>query len=446
MIEAITPSQWKPNTFHAPLSERYGEGHSYIQAAHVEKHARVKAHKKRVSTLGDTTKHDRFNVGTAGSSAPGTAMSRGPTPGTAGSGRLNTAEESMAAAELLGLDSEVLANTFKKKTGGVYGHFFKDLSPGVKTMVMTRFTANKQLIQKEGARMTDMKRKRGDMTTDNQPKTTMSILRAKAAASHHTADYDKGTTSEAEMIEEFLIAAQKMERVAVRMQRIWRMRAVRIVARRYWKEQHAALCIQRLVRARYARLYFSLLKKLVPVAIKRIQECYRYFKKKQMMMQWFALVHKAVGVIAPLLKKLVKALYTKWNVRHHDAATMIQSVLRMHLGKVVYYHRVGTEWLKVTLINAVVVVQANVRRFLSLKRIKIMTEARMVIEIDIPASICMQRIARGKMGRMIYAQKKKENYASIVIQKYMMRFQAMLYYSRLRQIMLEKFCANQVIC
>jgi hypothetical protein len=147
---------------------------------------------------------------------------------------------------------------------------------GVKDMVMRRFTENKQMIQKEGARMKAVGKRRENMGGQNQPKTTMSIMKAKLNASKNMSDYDKGTGSEAEMLEEFLIAAKKTERVAIRLQRIYRMRACRIAQRRVFQEEYAVITVQRYLRGRFTRLYYKLLRKLVPIAAKRIIDTYRY--------------------------------------------------------------------------------------------------------------------------------------------------------------------------
>lgn len=142
-------------------------------------------------------------------------------------------------------------------------------------MVMRRFNDNKHMIQKEGARMKAVGKRRENMGGQNQPKTTMSIMKAKLNASKHMSDYDKGTGSEAEMLEEFLIAAKKTERVAIRLQRMYRLRACRIAQRRVFLEQYSALTIQRILRGRFARLYYKLMCKLIPIAVKRIIDTYR---------------------------------------------------------------------------------------------------------------------------------------------------------------------------
>lgn len=161
---------------------------------------------------------------------------------------------------------------------------------------MQRYIDNKQLIQKEGARMKAVGKRRENMGGKNQPKTTMSIMKAKLDASKHTSDYDKGTNSEAEMLEEFLIAAKKTERVAIRLQRMFRLRASRVAQRQVFKEEYAALTIQRQLRGRFARLYYKLLSKLVPIAVRRIIDTYRYVGTRQNVV-WFEIIFHTLQIL-----------------------------------------------------------------------------------------------------------------------------------------------------
>jgi acid stress-induced BolA-like protein IbaG/YrbA len=122
LIEPLTPSQWKPHVYPAPLSERFGPAHLDFQSVQVEKAAKGAAHKGRVRTLTNTETVDRF-----GNTQPMSRSSTG-NPNKTGT---DDADMKMMSAELLGLDSEVLASEFRKRTGGVYSHFFKDLTPGI---------------------------------------------------------------------------------------------------------------------------------------------------------------------------------------------------------------------------------------------------------------------------------------------------------------------------
>jgi stress-induced morphogen len=448
IIEARTPSQWRPDIYPAPLSERFGYSHNEMTALHVERGAREKAQKSRLRILTEKNPVSRFGIVTSSSFiAPETPSSPNgrKTPLSAASSNQNTnrTEDDVlqASAELLGLDSEILAITFRKKTGGVYGHFFKDLSPGVKDMVMQLYTTNKQLIQAEGARMKNVTKKRGNI---NQPITTMSIMKAKLEKSKHIADYDKGTNSESEMIEEYLIAAKKTERVAIRLQRIFRMRSLRWAQRVYWKRHYGAICLQRIVRGRFARLYFRLLQRIVPIAIQRIIYTYRSYMSRKRMAQWFALVKRAIQVITPILKRFVKKCTNTWLRRFGHAAKIIQSCIRMYLAKIEYYRRVGKRFVQQNLIPAIVRIQAAYRGLRGRRRTAIVLEQTLVRLIDIPAAILMQRVVRGKLGRLIYAHKKLERWAATIIQKSFLRYHQQVKYIKLKQVLLEKFCAIQI--
>jgi len=95
--------------------------------------------------------------------------------------------------ETLGMDPSL---THYKKKGGVYGHFFTDLTPTMRSMVLDRVKYNKHMIQMEGFKPNpnpeDKKKKKKKVDTF-QPVTGMSKLRDKLNA-QITADYDKGIT------------------------------------------------------------------------------------------------------------------------------------------------------------------------------------------------------------------------------------------------------------
>lgn len=133
-----------------------------------------------------------------------------------------------------------------------------------------------------------------------------------------------------------------------------------------------------------------------------------------------------------------------WQKKFGQAAIRIQTVLRMHLAKVKYYKRLGQKFVDIDVFWAVLRVQSLMRGYMSRKRVKLMIEATLRIEVDVPAAINIQRIARGIIGRRIYEQKKLEHLSAIVIQKFMMRFCGQKFYLKLKQVMLEKYCAIQI--
>ena len=113
----------------------------------------------------------------------------------------------------------------------------------------------------------------------------MSKLRDKLNA-QITADYDKGTATEEEMIEEVYITAKEIERAAVRVQRIWRISVLPAIARKVWRRHYATITIQRVVRGRYGRLYAKLLAKLKPIAVVKIQRFRRDYNTQVIIDKW----------------------------------------------------------------------------------------------------------------------------------------------------------------
>ena len=425
IIEAYTPSQWKPQVYPPPLTERYSQSHGGLNAIEVEDAVKVKEQRKRIKLVLDNQVYDKFT--TVNPLAPG----------------LKAYETDYAAAELMGLDSTILHNTFHKKIGGAYSHFFKDLSPAVKEMVMKQYTFNKNLIQKEGSRIKGGKKKKPEQA-QNVPVTTGSLLRAKAEAEKTVADYDVGCDTEAEMLEEYIIRARKIERVAIRIQRMWRIRYVHFAMRKLFFRPYSALQIQRRVRGRFARLYVNLLKSLAPVAKKRIVGAYRAWRSRERLKAFFAKVKKATKIISPILKRFVKNLVASWNRTHNAAACKIQCLIRLYIAQVKFYRNSGLFFVPRCIVPRVIQIQAMIRAVWARRAVKIMISEKLIDWVDVPAAIQIQSLVRGIAGRKIFLVKKIEHYHAIVVQKYMMGLHRRLIYKRLRRVMLEKYCVIQI--
>ena len=424
IIETHTPSQWKPDIFPPPLTERHTHTHGGLSAVEVEPSVQIKEQRRRLKVVLDKQNYDKYAK--VNPLAPG----------------LKEYETDYAAAELLGMDSMILHNTFHKRIGGAYSHFFKDLSPTVKEMVMKQYISNKHLIQIEGAKPKEKVKKQERDT--NTPVTKASALKMKAEAARNMADYDVGCETEAEMLEEFIIRSKKIERVAIRLQRKWRLRYVPMAIKMLWIRPYAAMQIQRRVRGRFARLYVSLLKTLVPVAKSRIVAAYRAWRTRERLKAFFALVKKATQVISPILKRFVRNVVARWNKTHNRAARTIQCLLRVYMAKVKYYRILGSIFVPKYIVPRVIQIQALIRAVWARRRVQKMVSDRLVQWVDIPAAINIQRVVRGIAGRKIFLRKKIEHYHSIIIQKHVMGLHRRLIYKRLRRVMLEKYCAIQI--
>ena len=120
------------------------------------------------------------------------------------------------------MDSAISGVIDKKKVGGIYGHFFRDLPHDIKEKLSKKFRENKSLIEQEGNRNhvkeaeerlrkeAERKRRGEDEHVDTfQPVTGMSKMRKAMEDKKGYADPDVGTQTEAEMMEELYISARK---------------------------------------------------------------------------------------------------------------------------------------------------------------------------------------------------------------------------------------------
>jgi stress-induced morphogen len=215
IIETKTPSQWRPGEFEAPDSERFGSSHFDLQSLNVPSYSLAPSQKKRVKQLAVDVKND-----------PNLRMMQmmGSNPA---SSKVSSGSKSYVkfTPDFLGVDPSV-SGVFvsAKKKGGVYGHFFQELPPAIKDLVMGRYILNKKLIQEEGVKKKPVTKAQAAMVDTFQPKTTMSMLRKKIEKAATEGEYDRGTNSEAEMIDEVFIYAKTIDRWVVPLQRLWRIR------------------------------------------------------------------------------------------------------------------------------------------------------------------------------------------------------------------------------
>ena len=143
----------------------------------------------------------------------------------------------------------------KVKIGGVFGHFFTDLSPVIKKLILERINDNKKRIQKESflspaeiakiLKKNNKKNRNGEYedfdfsgglfideikekTDDFRPRTNITIMRDKVALLATRCDYDCGTINLNEMLEEIYLLTKKIERIAIGVQRMRRIKIVQV--------------------------------------------------------------------------------------------------------------------------------------------------------------------------------------------------------------------------
>ena len=82
------------------------------------------------------------------------------------------------------------------------------------------------------------------------------------------------------------ILSRKIERVTIRIQRLWRINLLKRAIKWLFQTKYAVLQIQRVVRGRFGRSYAALVRKLYPIAASRIQYCYRIIKARKLRKNW----------------------------------------------------------------------------------------------------------------------------------------------------------------
>ena len=184
----------------------------------------------------------------------------------------------------------------KKKAGGAFGHFFIDLSPAIKKLVLERIRDNKKRIQTDSyltpaelARYLKKKTRKKNANGEEEefdfsggifggeksekvdsfvPKTTLSIMKEKAMLTASSCDYDCGTDTVTEMLEEIFLLTKKLERAAIGVQR---MRRIKIT------EVCADVAIHICVAAVYFSVDIHLLYTIVAVAVTSRSESFKKY-------------------------------------------------------------------------------------------------------------------------------------------------------------------------
>jgi hypothetical protein len=392
IIEAKTPSQWRPDDFIAPASERFGRTHVDSNASHVPKSLQKAKQTERIKKLAHVaTEADRF-----------AAMS-------SEKKKLVSSKSVNSLTEALGLDSSITGISYGKKVGGIYGHFFSDLPQSIKEMVMKKYKENKTLIQNEGnhnyvEEALKNKGKKKKKKDENVPVTGMSKLRDKMLSQIGQADPDVGTQTEAEMMEEVYIGARKMERAVIRLQRIRRAAVFSKSIKCIWWRRYAIVTIQRFFRGKIANKYVSLLRKLQPIGAIRIQRLFRLKRSKRIIAVWRYAAYRMTRWVLPKIKRFLRNCFLQNIAKFYDKAVIIQTVLRMFLVKNRYRKFLSKQKLfsndwRNLYIESVIKIQSRIRGNWGRARFVTFIEGVLISRVDVPNSIKIQKRYRGVLGR-----------------------------------------------
>lgn len=321
-------------------------------------------------------------------------------------------------ADLLGVDP-LSAGVRFRKSGGIYGNFFHDVSSRTRQLMTERNMENKRKIQYEGNLKPDE-----PTTKKGKPKTTLSRIRDLAELS----PYDTGTQSEAEMIESVAIANARLSEIATRLQRIWRTYALIKIRRLFWWRQLSAISIQRCVRGHFGRLYSSLLRRLLPKAAKLVQICFRHYLAMRVIYSWRELVFRIRRAL-PNIKRFVNNCFKSWIRRRHTFAIRMQSMVRGYLTRLQYLRKLGQIiFLQNIYPNAALLIQKTFRGFLGRRKFVAFVQSLLEQRILRPKCVQIQSLYRGYLARLVAKMKRHEMRCLRLLQRF---FRDRLFHKRL---------------
>jgi len=489
MIETKTPSQWRPDLYKPPLSERTGGAHLDLHAVQIKAAAQPRGQKMRVKKLATVVDHNLLHQMELSQhhhsrgNSPAKARRHSVSPSRPASSSsfslplqqslLEEGSTSLASlsqqslqslqnsstvqqqqeqekadkqaaqmADSLGLH-EAVSGVKYKKLGGIYGHFFNDLSPEIRELVMSKYKDNKNLIRDESNQdIIDFraKQKKQAQEESHQPKTTMSMMRAKQQASAVSGEYDKGTATEHDMLDDVQVSNFRMERAAIRLQRVRRMFVWHRAVKWFWWRTYGAITIQRVVRAYFGRQYAALYRSLRPRAAIFIQRSFRDSRSRVFIRVWQWLSYRLTRTVLPKIKRFIRNCFISWIARRNTYAIRIQKICRGFIGRARFYKKLG-EWYYFTQVfpRAALMIQKVIRGFLG--RCQVRTHLEMVLQaqVDWPATIRMQRIYRGRLAKKVLERLRLEHQCLLLLQDFFRRkvrriWDQMVYVEKMRKI------------
>lgn len=496
LIDARTPSQWRSDIYTAPLSERLGTAHVQLRSGQIIDAAKPRGHKNRIKKLTTTTsntpdkkrmqhlqqpmlllhghhqnrRHSRLSDDDGDTSLGDNSS-------------MQDDEEVDQFADSIGLDATVSGVQYRK-LGGIYGHFFNDLSPSIKELVLSKYKDNKQLIRYESnldiIALNQQRKKEHSLEVSSSesvvvagiaaassspllatsasgssqkqqqqqqhvPKTNIARMRARAEAALISGEKDKGTLSEVEMMEEVNISNLKMERAAVRLQRVRRLYMWNKAIKHFWWRLYSAISIQRVLRGHFGRQYVLLFKSLRPRASIRIQRCFRFSRSRVLLHTWQELTYRLTRKILPKIKRFIRNCYLWWMYRRELYVIRIQSIVRGYLGRVRYYLHAGYYYYDCYLFpSAALVIQRVIRGFLGRRAVQRRMIIVLIQHIDIPAAVRIQRIYRGRLAKFVLYRKRREYRSLLKLQRFIRKFVQRMWFLQVHKEQVRKNAAIDI--
>jgi hypothetical protein len=107
------------------------------------------------------------------------------------------------------------------------------------------------------------------------------------------------------------------------------------------------------------------------------------------------MVYKALLVLQPKIRRLLRRIYRHWKAKHTAAAIQIQSICRIYLARIKVYKLRGPAYLRDVFFPAIVDVQRVYRGYRARVRFTQGLDAFLRERVDHPAAIECQRVFRG---------------------------------------------------
>ena len=165
-------------------------------------------------------------------------------------------------------------------------------------------------------------------------------MKKKIKRAENAAEYDRGTDHEYRLVEEVLIFARTIDRWAIPLQRMWRIRALRVAQRNVWRRHYAILIIQRSLRAVYGRRC-KVVGRVSAYCEIKILNCWMMLLSRRRTAVFQTAVYRMTRVILPKMKRFLKAWYESWILKRKVSSMKIQSMIMMYSGKVRKVRRAG---------------------------------------------------------------------------------------------------------
>jgi hypothetical protein len=178
------------------------------------------------------------------------------------------------------------------------------------------------------------------------------------------------------------------------------------------------LTIQRVVRGHQTRTYYYLLRKIAPLACIRIQRSYRAYVGNKILLRWRAAVYRMTRRVLPWIKLFLKNCYMSWTRKHEHQATVIQSCVRMHLCRARYYRSLGEKYLSMYFFYcAARDLQRIMRGKWGRRRFEVVKSDVLMVKINQPCCLRLQRVYRGWVGRNLARRRRYEIRATLKLQR-----------------------------